>query len=42
MLKQNQRSFIMDKLISFDEPIIAQRINYSKENIPEIPLLNIQ
>ncbi|MGR2997571.1 type IV secretory system conjugative DNA transfer family protein [Vibrio vulnificus] len=42
MFKQNQRSFIMNKIISFDDKAIAPRIKYAKENIPEIPLLNIQ
>lgn len=42
MLKQNQRPFIMDKVISFDDPAIAKRIEYAKDNIPEIPLLDIK
>lgn len=42
MFKQNQRAFIMNKLISFDDPLISQRIEYSLNNVPEIPLLNIQ
>ena len=39
MLKESQRSFIMNKIISFDEPVISERIAFSKQHIPEIPLL---
>ncbi|AIW17505.1 type IV secretory system conjugative DNA transfer family protein [Vibrio tubiashii] len=42
MFKQNQRAFIMNKLISFDDPMIAERIAYSESNVPQVPLLNIQ
>ena len=40
MFKENQRSFIMDKIIYFDEPIFLERMIFSTENIPTIPLLN--
>lgn len=39
MFKENQRAFIMNKLISFDDPLFNERIQYSKKNIPVIPLL---
>jgi len=39
VLKENQRSFIMNKLISPFEPVINDRIEYSLANVPEIPLL---
>jgi type IV secretion system protein VirD4 len=39
MFKENQRSFIMDKIIYFDEPIFKERMIFSTENIPVIPLL---
>ena len=39
MFKENQRAFIMNKLISFDDPLFNDRIQYSKKNIPVIPLL---
>ncbi|OEF63575.1 conjugal transfer protein TraK [Vibrio cyclitrophicus 1F175] len=39
MFKENQRGFIMDKLISFDEPVFVERIEYSKQHIPSVPLL---
>ena len=39
LLKENQRSFVMEKIIyPFDEAINS-RVEYSKNNIPEIPLL---
>jgi len=41
LFKENQRSFIMDKIIYFEEPIFAARCDVSKNNIPEIPLLKI-
>ena len=40
MFKENQRSFVMDKIIYFDEPVFLERMNFSTENIPTIPLLN--
>jgi type IV secretion system protein VirD4 len=39
MFKENQRSFIMDKIIYFDEPIFKERMMFSTENVPVIPLL---
>ncbi len=39
MFKENQRSFIMNKIIYFEEAVMSQRVEYSKSNIPEIPLL---
>lgn len=40
LFKENQRSFIMNKIICFDEPILNERMVYSTENVPTIPLLN--
>ena len=39
LFKENQRSFIMNKIIYFEEEIMNERVEYSKNNIPEIPLL---
>lgn len=39
LVKENQRAFIMEKIIYFDEPILLSRVNYSMANIPEIPKL---
>lgn len=39
MFKENQRSFIMNKIIYFEEEAMSQRVEYSKSNVPEIPLL---
>ena len=39
LLKENQRSFKMKKLISFDDEMFSERIKYSTEHIPAIPLL---
>ena len=39
IFKENQRSFIVNKIISFEEPAISERIAFSKQHIPEIPLL---
>lgn len=40
LFKENQRSFVMNKIIYFDEPIFLERVNYSRQNLPIIPLLN--
>ncbi len=39
LLKENQRPFIMKKIIYFDEPALSERIAFSKANIPTIPYL---
>ena len=39
MFKENQRSFIMDKILYFEEEILNERVEYSKRNIPVVPLL---
>ncbi|GAL27761.1 hypothetical protein JCM19239_1482 [Vibrio variabilis] len=39
VIKENQRPFIAEKIIYFDEPTLAKRVEYAKENIPVIPLL---
>ncbi|PCD85935.1 conjugal transfer protein TraK [Vibrio mediterranei] len=39
VIKENQRPFIAEKIIYFDEPALAKRVEYAKENLPEIPLL---
>ncbi|MCT7947695.1 type IV secretory system conjugative DNA transfer family protein [Shewanella septentrionalis] len=39
LLKENQRAFIMDKIIYFEEPEFNARVEYSKANVPTIPLL---
>ncbi len=39
MFKENQRSFVMDKIIYFDEPVFLERMKYSTNNVPVIPLL---
>jgi type IV secretion system protein VirD4 len=41
ILKENQRPFIAEKIIYFEEPVLAKRVKYSEENIPEIPLLGL-
>lgn len=41
ILKENQRPFIANKIIYFDEPTLACRVDYAKANIPDIPLLPI-
>ncbi|WP_150139627.1 type IV secretory system conjugative DNA transfer family protein [Candidatus Enterovibrio escicola] len=40
MFKENQRSFIMNKIIYFEEEVMSKRVKYSQANIPEIPLLH--
>ena len=40
LFKENQRSFIMNKIIYFEEEAFNERVAYSKANLPEIPLLN--
>jgi type IV secretion system protein VirD4 len=40
LFRENQRSFVMDKIIYFDEPIFDERMKYSTQNIPTIPLLD--
>lgn len=42
IFKENQRSFIMDKIIYFEEPIFKNRMTYSTKNIPTIPLLKFE
>ncbi|MGD1336093.1 type IV secretory system conjugative DNA transfer family protein [Vibrio harveyi] len=39
LLKENQRAFIMQKNIYFDQPEFVERIEHSKANTPEIPKL---
>ncbi|UJF17245.1 type IV secretory system conjugative DNA transfer family protein [Vibrio sp. SS-MA-C1-2] len=39
MFKENQRSFVMDKIIYFEEKGFSERVDYSKKHVPEIPLL---
>lgn len=39
MFKESQRSFIMNKIIYFEEKGLSDRVEYSKNNVPEIPLL---
>ncbi|MCI9687719.1 type IV secretory system conjugative DNA transfer family protein [Vibrio parahaemolyticus] len=41
ILKENQRPFIAEKIIYFEEPVFAERVTYSQANIPEIPLLKL-
>ncbi len=41
ILKENQRPFIADKIIYFEESVFAERVKYSETNIPEIPLLKL-
>lgn len=41
LIKENQRPFIMDKIFYFDEPILLERVNYSINNTPEVPLLSL-
>ncbi len=40
LFKENQRSFIMNKIIYFEEDAFNERVAYSKANVPDIPLLN--
>ncbi|WP_281546227.1 type IV secretory system conjugative DNA transfer family protein [Grimontia sp. SpTr1] len=39
VIKENQRPFIAEKIIYFDEPLLVKRTEYAKANIPDIPLL---
>lgn len=39
LLKESQRSFIMNKIIYFEEGVMLSRVDYSRNNIPDIPLL---
>ncbi|MGR5170685.1 type IV secretory system conjugative DNA transfer family protein [Vibrio owensii] len=41
ILKENQRPFIAEKIIYFEEPVFAERVKYSEANIPEIPRLKL-
>lgn len=39
LIKENQRPFIMDKIIYFNEPVFAKRVSFAQAHIPTIPLL---
>jgi len=39
MFKENQRSFVFKKTIYFEEEVLNERVEYSKANVPQIPLL---
>lgn len=39
ILKENQRPFIANKIISFDNDLFSERIKFSKSNLPVIPYL---
>lgn len=41
IVKENQRPFIANKIIYFDEPNLLERVQYSEKNIPDIPFLNL-
>ncbi|WDZ75018.1 type IV secretory system conjugative DNA transfer family protein [Vibrio harveyi] len=41
ILKENQRPFIAEKIIYFEELVFAERVKYSEANIPEIPRLKL-
>ena len=41
ILKENQRPFIAEKIIYFEEPVFAKRVEYSEGNVPDIPLLSL-
>lgn len=41
ILMENMRPFIADKIIYFDDPAFLSRVNYAKDNIPDIPLLDL-
>lgn len=39
LIKENQRPFIMKKIIYFDEPALQNRVEFSKKNVPKVPYL---
>jgi type IV secretion system protein VirD4 len=41
ILMENMRPMIADKIIYFDDPAFMSRVQYSMDNIPEIPLLDL-
>lgn len=41
ILKENQRPFIAEKIIYFDEPTFAERVRYAESHVPDIPRLII-
>ena len=41
IVMENMRAFICNKIIYFDEEIFQERVEYSLNNIPEIPLLDL-
>ncbi|HGS4746558.1 TPA: type IV secretory system conjugative DNA transfer family protein [Vibrio parahaemolyticus] len=41
ILKENQRPFIAEKIIYFDEPTFAERVRYAESHVPDIPRLTI-
>lgn len=41
ILKENQRPFIAEKIIYFDEPTFAERVHYAESHVPDIPRLTI-
>ncbi|ARR51948.1 type IV secretory system conjugative DNA transfer family protein [Photobacterium damselae] len=41
ILMENMRPFIADKIIYFKDEVFLNRKNYSTENIPDIPILNL-
>ena len=41
ILMENMRPFIADKIIYYKDPAFMNRVQYSIDNIPEIPLLDL-
>lgn len=41
ILMENMRPFIADKIIYYKDPAFMRRVQYSIDNVPEIPLLNL-
>ncbi|APX10124.1 MULTISPECIES: type IV secretory system conjugative DNA transfer family protein [Vibrio harveyi group] len=41
VIMENMRPFIADKIIYFDDPAFMERVDYAKQNVPEIPLLDL-
>ncbi len=39
LIKENQRPFIMKKIIYFDEPALQSRVEFSKKQVPDVPYL---
>lgn len=40
ILMENMKPFIAEKIIYFQEPMFMDRVKFSKDNIPSVPLLN--